>query len=152
MPLVAYLRNVVSSVGAKRRRSLRRADKNNFAPRFGFAYQLDDAGKTVLRGGWGVYYSHYSGNIPGDLSRGLYNRRRDRGNVYSVPRHQWMNQALYELPLGKGPLLAGWQINALFNVSTGNWFTPVIADPTPRTPTRRPCVPTSRAPFRCPTR
>ena len=31
-----------------------------------------------------------------------YNRRRDRGNVYSVPRHQWMNQALYELPLGKG--------------------------------------------------
>src|ERR1035441_844450 len=54
------------------------------------------------------------------------NRRRDRGNVYSVPRHQWMNQALYELPSGKGPLLAGWQINALFNVSTGNWFTPVI--------------------------
>ena len=26
----------------------------------------------MLRGGWGVYYSHYSGNIPGDLSRGPY--------------------------------------------------------------------------------
>ena len=36
-----------------------------------------------------------------------YNRRRDRGNVYSVPRHQWMNQALYELPFGKGKLLGG---------------------------------------------
>ena len=30
-----------------------------------------------------------------------YDRRRDRGNVYSVPRHQWMNQALYELPLAR---------------------------------------------------
>ena len=53
-------------------RSLRKADKNNFAPRFGFSWQLDGSGKTALRGGWGVYYSHYSGNIPGDLSRGPY--------------------------------------------------------------------------------
>jgi hypothetical protein len=273
-------------------RSLRKADKNNFAPRFGFSWQLDGSGKTALRGGWGVYYSHYSGNIPGDLSRGpyaattvttnnivngvpqitlanpfsipgtpgtlalsavtpnllnsytqqyslslerevtrdigvrvsfigskgsqlayrrdvnqpvastvpfsnarrpyplfssinyadnganmlynglqaavqkrfsrglmfmstwtwakelsdtddtddfelnntienTYNRRRDRGNVYSVPRHQWMNQALYELPLGKGMLRAGWQLNALLNMSTGNWFTPLISGPDP---------------------
>ena len=28
--------------------------------------------KRLLRGGWGIYYSHYSGNIPGDLSRGPY--------------------------------------------------------------------------------
>ncbi|MEO8372237.1 MAG: carboxypeptidase regulatory-like domain-containing protein [Candidatus Solibacter sp.] len=285
-------------------RSLRRGDKNNFAPRFGFAYQLDGAGKTVIRGGWGVYYSHYSGNVPGDLSRGpyaattvftnnivngaaqvtlanpfslpgtpgtvalvavtpdlknsyaqqytltverelsrdiglrisyigskgtqlayrrdvnqpaastaafsnarrpyplfssinyadnganmlysglqtgvqkrfshglmfqstwtwakeisdtddtddfelnntienSYNRRRDRGNVYSVPRHQWMNQALYELPLGKSQLLSGWQINTLLNVTSGNWFTPVISGPDPsntNTTTLRPDV------------
>ena len=285
-------------------RSLRRGDKNNFAPRFGFAYQLDNAGKTVVRGGWGIYYSHYSGNVPGDLSRGpyaattvftnnivngaaqvtlanpfslpgtpgtvalvavtpdlknsyaqqysvsvereltrdiglrvsyigskgtqlayrrdvnqpaastvafsnarrpyplfssinyadnganmlysglqtavqkrfshglmfqstwtwakeisdtddtddfelnntienSYNRRRDRGNVYSVPRHQWMNQALYELPLGKGQLLSGWQINTLLNVTSGNWFTPVISGPDPtntNTTTLRPDV------------
>jgi hypothetical protein len=285
-------------------RSLRKADKNNFAPRFGFSYQLDGAGKTALRGGWGIYYSHYSGNIPGDLSRGpyaatsvttnnivngaaqitmanpfaiagtpgtvslvavtpnllnsyaqqyslslerevsrtvglrvsyigskgsqlayrrdvnqpvastvpfsnarrpyplfssinyadnganmlynglqtavqkrfsnglmfmstwtwakelsdtddtddfelnntienSYNRRRDRGNVYSVPRHQWMNQALYELPLGKNQWLAGWQVNALFNISGGNWFTPLISGPDPtntNTTTLRPDV------------
>ena len=30
------------------------ADKNNFAPRFGLAYRLTD--KTVLRGGYGVFY------------------------------------------------------------------------------------------------
>jgi len=285
-------------------RSLRHGDGNNFAPRFGFSYQLDHAAKTVVRGGWGVYYSHYSENVTGDLAtgpyaattvstnsvvngqplftlanpfaisgtpgtptlravapdlknsyaqqyslslereiardlglrvsyigskgtglayrrdvnqpvagtqpfsnslrpyplfgsinyadnganslysgletqverrfnRGLlfrstwtwakelsdtddtddfelnttiedtYNRRRDRGNVYSVPRHQWLNQALYELPFGKGRLLGGWQLNTLMNVSTGNWFTPLVsgADPTnTNTTTLRPDV------------
>jgi hypothetical protein len=272
--------------------SLRNADGNNFAPRFGFSYQLDRGARTVLRGGWGVYYNHYSENVTGDLaagpysattvstnnivngqaqftlanpfatpgapgtlslravapdlrnsyaqqyslslereltpdigvrvsyigskgtqlvyrrdvnqplastqafsnssrpyplfnainyadnganslysalqtqvqrrfSRGLlfsstwtwakdisdvdetddfelgttiedtYNRRRDRGNVYSVPRHQWQNQALYDLPLGKGKLLSGWQLNVLLNFSTGNWFTPLISGPDP---------------------
>jgi hypothetical protein len=53
-----------------------------------------------------------------------YDRRRDRGNAYAVPRHQWMNNALYELP-GKGMLLGGWQINTLFNLSTGNWLNPI---------------------------
>src|SRR5262249_55859098 len=31
-------------------------DNNNFAPRFGFAYRLDSAGRTALRGGYGMYY------------------------------------------------------------------------------------------------
>src|SRR5206468_2453172 len=60
-----------------------------------------------------------------------YSRSRDRGNVYSVPRHQWLNQALYDLPFGRGRLLGGWQLNMLLNLSTGNWFTPVIAGPDP---------------------
>lgn len=266
-------------------RSLRRADKNNWAPRFGFSYRIDDSGKTVVRGGAGIYYGHYSvgalsnqvegpfavsttsnnafandrplftlafpfaapgsagsintAGITPDLknmyalqysltierevardlgvrisyigtkgtqlpymrnfnqplastqafaqarrpfpiynnvtfadngannsyhglqlgvtrrfSRGLqfsstwvwakqlsevddtnnaeintqiedaYNRARDKANVYSVPRHQWMNQLLYDLPLGKGMLLGGWQLNALINLSTGHWLNP----------------------------
>jgi hypothetical protein len=32
-------------------------DRNNFAPRVGFAYQLND--KTVIRAGYGVFYSSY---------------------------------------------------------------------------------------------
>ncbi len=31
-------------------------DKNNFAPRVGFAWTLDESQKTVLRAGYGVYY------------------------------------------------------------------------------------------------
>jgi hypothetical protein len=36
-------------------RPLVKPDKNNFAPRFGFAYRMTD--RTVLRGGYGIYYS-----------------------------------------------------------------------------------------------
>jgi|UPI00037F7711 hypothetical protein len=32
-------------------------DTNNFAPRIGFAYSLDDAAKTVVRGGFGMFIS-----------------------------------------------------------------------------------------------
>lgn len=267
-------------------RSLRNADTNNWAPRFGFSYLLDGGGRTVLRGGWGMYYGHYSvgavsglvagpfsvsttsnnnfvngqplftlenpfalpgsagtlnlnGITPGLLnmyshqfsvslerelardlgvrisyigtqgrqlayqrnvnqplpstlafaqsrrpyvqynnivyadngatnsyngmqlgvtkrfSRGLqfsstwilakqlsevddtnnaeiftsienaYDRRRDRADVYSVPRHQWMNNVLYELPFGRNPVIGGWQLNALLNLSSGHWLNPV---------------------------
>jgi hypothetical protein len=289
-PMATYPIETADQMGVGR--SLRNPDKNNFAPRFGFSYLLDKAGKTVVRGGWGMYYSHYSGNVPVTMSAGpfsattvstnsitngvpaytlanpfaipgapgtlalagiaprllnsytqqytltverelakdlglrasyigskgsqlpyrrdlnqplasttafsasrrpypqyanitysdnganmlysglqtqvnrrfsgglmftstwtwakelsdvddtgdfelntsienTYDRRRDRGNVYSVPRHQWMNQVFYELPFGKNAVSGGWQVNALLNLSTGNWFTPMIsgADP-----------------------
>ena len=60
-----------------------------------------------------------------------YNRRADRGNVYAVPRHQWMNNVLYALPFGRGKLLGGWQLNGLLNLQSGTWLTPIFsgADP-----------------------
>ena len=38
------------------RRAAYRADTNNFAPRFGFAYSMND--KTVIRGGYGIFYTN----------------------------------------------------------------------------------------------
>jgi len=35
-------------------------DKNNFAPRVGFAYRLNDSGSLAVRGGYGIYYDRFS--------------------------------------------------------------------------------------------
>ena len=38
-------------------------DRNNFGPRFGFAWRADAAGKTVIRGGGGLFYGPTVSNI-----------------------------------------------------------------------------------------
>jgi hypothetical protein len=35
-------------------------DKNNFAPRVGFAYNVSDSARVVVRGGYGIYYDRLS--------------------------------------------------------------------------------------------
>ena len=48
---------VQASGGSLYNRSLVNLDKKDFAPRFGFAFQMDP--KTVIRGGYGIGYMHY---------------------------------------------------------------------------------------------
>ena len=43
-------------------------DWNNFGPRVGFAYQLGASGRTVLRGGTGVFYGPTISNSIGDVA------------------------------------------------------------------------------------
>jgi hypothetical protein len=46
---------VLAKAGGIRDRALANPDRNNFAPRFGLAYQL--TGKTVLRTGYGIFHT-----------------------------------------------------------------------------------------------
>jgi hypothetical protein len=50
-------------------KSLINTDTNNFAPRVGFAYMLTDDGKTVLRGGFGIFYFLDRGGIDNQLAQ-----------------------------------------------------------------------------------
>jgi hypothetical protein len=72
-------------------RSLRKADTNNFAPRFGLAYQVDKSAKTVVRGGWGMYYGHFSGDIAGVLASGPYSFATTINNPAGTPAFNLAN-------------------------------------------------------------
>jgi hypothetical protein len=67
---------IFASDGSIAQRSLVTPDRNNFAPRAGAVYKLDD--KTILRGGWGVFYNLFdrvgsedqlSLNLPGLVNK-----------------------------------------------------------------------------------
>jgi Carboxypeptidase regulatory-like domain/TonB dependent receptor len=49
-------------------KSLIDTDKNNIAPRIGFAYDLHGAGKTVIRGGYGMFFFLDRGGVGNQLS------------------------------------------------------------------------------------
>jgi hypothetical protein len=48
-------------------------DKNNFSPRIGLTHALDGEGKSVIRGGWGVFYNRtILGAIDDTLEQGKF--------------------------------------------------------------------------------
>jgi hypothetical protein len=55
-------------------------DKNNIAPRFGFAYKVDSGGSTVVRGGYGIYY----GRTPSILTGTAFSQNGIQVQTYSL--------------------------------------------------------------------
>jgi hypothetical protein len=82
---------VITAAQANIPASLRESNKLNFAPRFGFSYQLDKSGKTVVRGGWGLYYLHFSADLAAFLATGPYSFSTTITNPASAPAYTLAN-------------------------------------------------------------
>jgi hypothetical protein len=63
--------SLIPAIGQSDEYAGRKVDRNNFAPRIGFAYTLTSSGRTVLRGSYGMHYVsvHYAGQ--GSLGRNV---------------------------------------------------------------------------------
>jgi hypothetical protein len=63
---------LVQAPDPKYGRRLKPTDRNNFAPRVGFSYALTADGKTLVRGGFGLFYFDAS-NVPATQPQLIYN-------------------------------------------------------------------------------
>jgi hypothetical protein len=57
---IAGVQNVVRAADAGLPKSITRTDRNDIAPRFGFAWRIPGGKRLVLRGGYGIFYGSSS--------------------------------------------------------------------------------------------
>jgi hypothetical protein len=72
-----------------------------------------------------------------------YNRAAERSTWGALPRHRWMGNAIYDLPVGKGrpflnsmgrvgeSILGGWQLSGIYIYENGGAITPLWTGPDP---------------------
>jgi hypothetical protein len=76
-------------------RTLRFADKNNWAPRFGFAWRPEILKDTVIRGGYGIFYELINGNNNSDLTATSIPWIISQGTSNTLPTPTLNNQNLF---------------------------------------------------------
>jgi outer membrane receptor protein involved in Fe transport len=84
-------------------------DKNNFAPRFGFAYAMGPQSRTVLRGGFGLFFDTPTGQItqqklfepPYSAVQTASFRPTDPLNGYTFPRPVDLSRPTETVPGGR---------------------------------------------------
>jgi hypothetical protein len=78
-------RNLVVNLGLRYELQTFTDSRDDFAPRVGFAYDLRGAGKTVIRGGFGIYYSQIVDNSEANYAltgpTGVFNYTATPGQV-----------------------------------------------------------------------
>lgn len=65
-----------------------------------------------------------------------FDREADKGNTFHIPRHQWISEFNWQIPVGRGRgfgaglpdvlnhVIGGWQMTGILNLGSGNWLTP----------------------------
>ena len=94
----------------------RPSDKNNFAPRVGFAWDPYGAGQTVLRGGFGLYY----GRIPNNFVLGALSQT---GSTAAT------TLATFTPTTVGAPLLPGVGTTPVFGTASAQFFSPNFQNP-----------------------
>jgi hypothetical protein len=97
-------------------KSLVKTDRNNFAPRLGLAYRLNE--KTVLRGGYGFFYpTSAAQGIRDPLATNSFQAGLTRRATTDTPLQGWPG---YDGQRGISPM-SGGSLTALSGFATGNW-------------------------------
>jgi hypothetical protein len=104
--------------------TLRVTDKNNFAPRVGVAWRPFDDNRTVIRAGWGIYYTRFLGAIFNSLTGIHTSDNQTFGNSYDAAAriHAIVLPNTFAGAAGRGTSAVGNQ-----NFSTAN--DPYLKDP-----------------------
>lgn len=78
----------------------------------------------------------------GPTLENTYDRARERGDAMYCPRHRLVSSMIWQIPVGKGKrfmnrggladwLVGGWQLSAVYNAQTGEYFTPSFSGSDP---------------------